>query len=159
MAEQTSCWRVVEDALGAGLKRLLLYGPSGTGKTFVALTKGEPTMSRRLVCTEDLTSGNMLGTRMPNGLDRWGFDEGPAIQACQGVGGQCGRLVFDEVDDEWLEDSATMFAYVRSRDELPDKFRLDRSCIDGFAKEAISTWRPLATGNSMSNRLGGNRYE
>jgi len=159
MAEQTSCWRDVEDALKAGQKRLLLYGASGTGKTFVVLTKRESTISRRLVCTEDPTSGNMLGTRMPIGLDRWGFDGGPAIQACRGVGGEGGRLVDDEVDDEWLEDSATMFAYARSRDELPDKFRLDRSCIDGFAKEAISTWRLLATGNSMSNRLGGNRYE
>ena len=159
MAEQTSCWRDVEDALGAGLKRLLLYGGSGTGKTFAALTKGEPTMSRRLVCTKDLTSGNMLGTWMPNEPDRWGFDEGPAIQACRGVGGEGGLLVVDEVDAEWLEDSATIFAYARPRDGLPDRFRLDRSCIDGFAKEAISTWRPLARGNSLSNRRGGNRYE
>jgi|GEM_PF-2105143 len=137
MAEPMSCWRDVEDVLGAGLKRLLLYGASGTGKTFAALTKGEPTMSRRLKCTEDLTSGNMLGTRMPNGPDRWGFDEGPAIQACRRVGGEGGRLVVDEVDDEWLEDSETMFAYARSRDELPERFRLDRSCKDKCAEKAI----------------------
>jgi DNA polymerase III delta prime subunit len=137
MAEQTSCWRDVEDALGAGLKRLLLYGPSGTGKTFAALTKVEPTMSRRLVCTEDLTSGDMLGTWMPNGPDRWGFHEGPAIQAWRGVGGEGGRLVVDEVDDEWLEDSATMFAYARSRDVFPDRFRLERSCIDKSAEKAM----------------------
>jgi len=41
MAEQASCWRDVEGALGAGLKRLLLYGPSGIGKAFAARTKGE----------------------------------------------------------------------------------------------------------------------
>jgi len=137
MAVQTSCWKDVEDVLGAGLKRLLLYGPPGTGKTFAALKKGEPTMSRRLVCTEDLTSGDMLGSWMPNGPDRWGFNEGPTIRAWRGVGGQCGRLVIDEVDDGWLKDSATMFAYARSRDEFPDRFRLDRSCIDRCAEKAI----------------------
>ena len=73
MAEQTSCLRDVEDALGAELKRLLLYGLSGIDESFAAPTMGEPTMSRRLVCTQNLTSGDMLGTWMPNGSDRWGF--------------------------------------------------------------------------------------
>jgi len=125
MAEQTRCWRDVEDALGAVLKQLLLYGPSGTGKTFAALTKGKPTMSRPLVCTDDLTSGDMLGSWMPYGPDRWGFHEGPAIQAWRGVDAEC------------HEDGATMFAYARSRDVFPDRFRLDRSCVDMRAEKAI----------------------
>ena len=125
MAEQTRCWRDVEDALGAVLKRLLQYGPSGTGKTFAALTKGKPTMSRRPVCMEDLTSGKMFGTWMPNEPDRWGFHEGSAIQAWRGVDAEC------------HEDGATMFAYARSRDVFPDRFRLDRSCVDMRAEKAI----------------------
>ena len=125
MAVQTRCWRDVEDALSAVLNRLLLYGPSGTGKTFADLTKGKPMMSLRLVCTEDLTSGKMFGTWMPSEPDRWGFHEGSAIQAWRGV------------DNEWLEDSATMFACARSRDVFPDRFRLDLGCVEKCAEKAI----------------------
>ena len=155
MAEQTSCWRVVEDALGAGLKRLLLYGPSGTRETFASLTKGEPTMSRRLLCIEDLTSRNMLGTWMPNRPDRWGFHEGPAVQAWREVSSERGRLVVNEVDDEWFEDGASMFAFARPREVFPDRSRLEPSCVDNCAEKAIFNMASFGKGQLDAELIWG----
>ncbi len=94
-----SCWRDVADLLAAGVSRLLLYGPPGTGKTFAALFAGvgdQP--AERLVCTEDLTSGDVMGTWLPRGEGRFEWREGPAIRAWRGPDGRGGRLVLDEVD-------------------------------------------------------------
>src|ERR1700688_1968926 len=94
-----SCWRDLADVLSSGISRVLLYGPSGTGKTFAALHHGAgPSPAERLVCTEDLTSGEITGTWMPVGENRWEWREGPAIRAWRGSGGMGGRLVVDEVD-------------------------------------------------------------
>ena len=32
-----SCWRDLTDVMAAGITRVLLYGPSGTGKTYLTL--------------------------------------------------------------------------------------------------------------------------
>ena len=70
--EALSCWRDLADVLSAGLSRVLLYGPSGTGKTYAALHHGVGNnAAERLVCTEDLTSGEITGTWMPVGENRW----------------------------------------------------------------------------------------
>ena len=34
------CWQDVTDALAAGIDRLILFGPPGTGKTYAGLTIG-----------------------------------------------------------------------------------------------------------------------
>lgn len=91
------CWRDVEDALAAGVDRLLLFGPPGTGKSYAALTFHVEGPVERLVCTEDLTSGDVTGTWMPADAGRWRWLEGPAIRAWGGDG-RGGRLVLDEVD-------------------------------------------------------------
>jgi MoxR-like ATPase len=94
-----SCWRDFSDVLSAGISRVLLYGPPGTGKTFAALHQGAgDAPAERLVCTEDLTAGEITGTWMPSGENRFEWREGPAIRAWRGVGGHGGRLVLDEVD-------------------------------------------------------------
>jgi MoxR-like ATPase len=94
---QTSCWLDVADALSAGLDRILLYGPPGTGKTYAALHYGVDEPAERLTCTEDMTSGDVMGTWMPS-AERWRFHEGPAIRAWRGSQGLGARLVVDEVD-------------------------------------------------------------
>src|ERR1700726_2679568 len=72
-----SCWRDVADVLSAGVSRVLLYGPPGTGKTFAALHHGvDDGHAERLVCTEDLTSGEITGTWMPTGESRFEWREG-----------------------------------------------------------------------------------
>lgn len=110
--EVESCWRDLADVLAAGISRVLLYGPSGTGKTYAALHHGVGTNpAERLVCTEDLTSGEITGTWMPVGENRWEWREGPAIRAWRGLGG---RLVVDEVDRASGDALSTLLAMTDS---------------------------------------------
>ena len=110
-----SCWRDVADVLSAGVSRVLLYGPPGTGKTFAALHHGvEQGHAERLVCTEDLTSGEITGTWMPTGDHRFEWREGPAIRAWRGNDGRGGRLVLDEVDRASGDALATLLAVTDS---------------------------------------------
>lgn len=112
--EGPSCWRDLADVLSAGIARVLLYGPSGTGKTYAALHHGVSTPAERLVCTEDLTSGEITGTWMPVGENRWEWREGPAIRAWRGTGGLGGRLVVDEVDRASGDALSTLLAMTDS---------------------------------------------
>ena len=76
------CWRDLADVIDAGVSRVLLYGPPGTGKTYAALRFGvADAVAERLVCTEDLTTGEITGTWMPASEGRWEWREGPAIRA------------------------------------------------------------------------------
>jgi MoxR-like ATPase len=112
---EASCWRDLADVLSAGISRVLLYGPSGTGKTYAALHLGVGTgPAERLVCTEDLTSGEITGTWMPVGENRWEWREGPAIRAWRGAGGLGGRLVVDEVDRASGDALSTLLAMTDS---------------------------------------------
>lgn len=111
----SSCWRDLADVMSAGISRVLLYGPSGTGKTYAALHHGVGASSaERLVCTEDLTSGEITGTWMPVGENRWEWREGPAIRAWRGSGGLGGRLVVDEVDRASGDALSTLLAMTDS---------------------------------------------
>jgi MoxR-like ATPase len=112
--EGESCWRDLSHVLAAGISRVLLYGPPGTGKTFAALHQGVSTPAERLVCTEDLTSGEITGTWMPVGENRWEWREGPAIRAWRGSGGLGGRLVVDEVDRASGDALSTLLAITDS---------------------------------------------
>jgi MoxR-like ATPase len=89
-----SCWRDLADALDSGIDRVILYGPPGTGKTFAALNFRVRRGAERIVCTEDLTSGDVMGCWVPVGEGRWEWSEGPAVRAWR----RGHRLVVDEVD-------------------------------------------------------------
>ncbi len=109
-----SCWRDFADVLSAGVTRVLLYGPPGTGKTFAALLHGTTGDAERLVCTEDLTSGEITGTWMPSGEGTFTWREGPGIRAWRGVEGRGARLVLDEVDRASGDALATLLAITDS---------------------------------------------
>ncbi|MGA7833657.1 MAG: AAA family ATPase [Acidimicrobiales bacterium] len=110
------CWRDFDDVLAAGVSRVLLYGPPGTGKTYAALHLGVGDVpAERLVCTEDLTSGEITGTWMPSGASRFEWREGPAIRAWRAAG-RGGRLVLDEVDRTSGDALATLLAITDSPD-------------------------------------------
>ena len=112
--EFSSCWDDLADVMAAGISRVLLYGPSGTGKTYAALHHNVQSQAERLVCTEDLTSGEITGTWMPVGENRWEWREGPAIRAWRGTGGLGGRLVVDEVDRASGDALSTLLAMTDS---------------------------------------------
>ncbi len=114
-AEPGQCWIDVADVLATGVGRVLLYGPPGTGKTFAALKLGlVQGVSERLVCTEDLTTGEITGTWMPAGAGKWEWREGPAIRAWRANGGRGGRLVVDEIDRASGDALSTLLAVTDS---------------------------------------------
>ena len=113
--EVGQCWDDVADVLSAGVQRILLYGPPGTGKTFAALKLGLISgISERLVCTEDLTTGEITGTWMPAGAGKWEWREGPAVRAWKANSGRGGRLVVDEVDRASGDALSTLLAVTDS---------------------------------------------
>lgn len=93
------CWREFYDVLAAGIDRVILFGPPGTGKTFAGLTAGNVTAgAHRLICTEDMTQADVTGCFMPNAQGTWNWQVGSAIKAWEGDGLNGGRLVIDEID-------------------------------------------------------------
>ena len=93
------CWRELYDVLDAGIDRVILFGPPGTGKTFAGLTIGNVTAgAHRLICTEDMTQADVTGCFMPNAQGTWNWQVGAAIKAWEGDGINGGRLVIDEID-------------------------------------------------------------
>ena len=93
------CWQDVEDVLAAGVDRLILFGPPGTGKTFAGLNLGKVGAGAyRVACTEDMTEADITGCWMPNAAGTWSWNEGKAIRAWEGDGRSGGRLVLDEID-------------------------------------------------------------
>ena len=67
------CWQDVQDALSAGIDRLILFGPPGTGKTFAGMNYGDTQGGAwRLICTEDMTNADVTGHYIPNGNEwKW----------------------------------------------------------------------------------------
>lgn len=112
---ESGCWADVRDVLNAGIDRVLLYGPPGTGKTFAALSIGEyGDEAERLVCTEDMTAGEITGTWLPTRSGEFEWREGPAIRAWRGIDGAGTRLVLDEVDRASGDALSTLLAMTDS---------------------------------------------
>jgi MoxR-like ATPase len=89
----TMQWQDAETVLNSSINRLVLYGVSGTGKTYAALFNRKAEQSiHRIICTEDMNAGQIEGMWYPteNGFE---FHEGEAVQAWRNGG----RLVIDEV--------------------------------------------------------------
>lgn len=117
LAQEQDCWQDFADVMAAGIGRVLLYGPPGTGKTYAALHAGASTaLAERLICTEDLTTGEITGTWMPGREGVFTWREGPAIRAWRGVDGRGARLVLDEVDRASGDALATLLAVTDSRE-------------------------------------------
>ena len=109
------CWQALEDCLNSGIDRVVLYGPSGIGKTYAGLHMGNTEGGAfRLVCTEDMTNMDVTGAFMPSADKGFQWVSGSAIKAWQGNGTVGGRLVVDEVDKASGDVFATLLAMLDS---------------------------------------------
>jgi MoxR-like ATPase len=116
------CWQDVQDAINAGIDRLILFGPPGTGKTYAGLHYGDIEAGAwRLICTEDMTNGDVTGHYIPSG-NEWSWKDGSAVKAWQGDGIRGGRLVVDEIDKAGGDVFATLLAMT----DTPDSAKWER---------------------------------
>ena len=131
------CWQDLEDVLNNGTDRVILYGPSGIGKTYAGLTIGNVTAGAfRLVCTEDMTNLDVTGSFMPDGKGGVKWVDGSALKAWQGDGVNGGRLIVDEIDKASGDVYAQLLAMLDSPEsaswEHPDTGRTYRP-LQGFS--------------------------
>jgi MoxR-like ATPase len=109
------CWQKFHNALRAGIDRIILFGPAGTGKTFAGLTLGDTRGgSFRLACTEDMTNAEVSGTFMPDAKGGFSWVSGSALKAWNGDGTVGGRLVVDEIDKAGGDVFATLLNFLDS---------------------------------------------
>jgi MoxR-like ATPase len=96
MEAPTNCWEQADFAMVNGCSRLLLYGVPGTGKTFYGLNYHKPDeqKSYRLICTEEMTDGDIIGSYKQQDDGIWRLTKGVALKAWE----EGARLVVDEIN-------------------------------------------------------------
>lgn len=91
----SNCWNDLDNLLDAGISRIILHGPPGTGKTYAAMNHKRPVGQEvvRLVCNDGMTVFDVVGGSMPvNGA--FEFIKGAPLEAFL----HGWRLVIDEID-------------------------------------------------------------
>ena len=105
------CFIDLEDVLAAGVKKVILYGPPGTGKTYSALTLGiNEAGSERLICSEDMTTGDIVGAMLPTPSGGFGYVEGALVRAWKSGA----RAVIDEINRASGDVESTLMAFLDS---------------------------------------------
>lgn len=86
-------WNDIETAITHG-RRVLLWGPPGTGKSFAAAQVAKNQSLFRLYLTMDTPAAEVRGHYLPNEKGGFIWHDGPGIAAWR----QGGRLNIDEID-------------------------------------------------------------
>ena len=114
-ANLPKCWQKLENALNAGIDRVVLYGAPGIGKTYAGLNLGNVEGGAyRLACTDDMTTAEVTGMWKPNKDGSLTWSEGAGVLAWRGNGSVGGRLVIDEIDKAGGDVFATLLAITDS---------------------------------------------
>ena len=72
--------------MDAGIDRIILFGPAGTGKTYAGLHFGDVQAgAHRLVCTDDMTSMDVTGAFMPDGNGKFSWVAGAGLKAWEAI--------------------------------------------------------------------------
>ena len=131
------CWKAFNECLEAGIDRIILFGPSGIGKTYAGMSMGNVEAGAfRLVCTEDMTNMDVTGGFMPSKHGGFQWLDGSALKAWKGNGVNGGRLIVDEIDKAGGDVFATLLAMLDSPEsaswEQPNTNQVYRP-QDGFS--------------------------
>lgn len=95
--EDPECWINVADAIVAGCRRIILFGPPGLGKTHTGLNAFKEVSrfpARRLVCNEDMTASDVVGCYQIGENGQFVWKDGNVLSAWK----EGSVVVADEVD-------------------------------------------------------------
>ena len=114
---ETDCWKMIDSVLGKS-RRVLLFGPPGTGKTYSAVKTnapldihGQPNVFQ-ITMTEDTASANLEGFYKPSSTGTFQWHDGIAIQAWRNGG----RFIVNEIDHASPDAMTFMHAILDDQD-------------------------------------------